>query len=305
MDRDVQVLTPEDEPRTGLSGEDLRDARDAGSLVRVRYGAYADADGWAALDADGRYRALVVAASRRMRRAVFSHASAAALWRLPRLGAWPQFVEVLVGASSTVRSSRGVVRHRTARRPAVVLQGGVHVTEAARTVVDLARRDRFAGALVAADHALRTGIATPDELRRESEAAGGEPGVRRARRVVTEARAEAESPGESLSRARMIELGVPPPVLQHELRDADGLVARVDFWWEHLGLVGEFDGRLKYRTDGVPDRRAVEDRLWAEKQREDRIRALGLRVVRWTWADALDTPRLATRLATAGLRPAP
>jgi hypothetical protein len=53
----------------------------------------------------------------------------------------------------------------------------------------------------------------------------------------------------------------------------------------------------------VGDQRAVEDRLWQEKVREDRLRAAGLRVVRWTWDTALDRERLARLLASAGLRP--
>jgi hypothetical protein len=102
----------------------------------------------------------------------------------------------------------------------------------------------------------------------------------------------------------MIELGLPEPVLQHEVRDEVGVVARVDFWWPGQRLVGEFDGRVKYRVDGIPDPRRLEDRVWTEKQREDRLRGLGLRVVRWTWADALDPHRLRSVLARAGLHPA-
>jgi hypothetical protein len=125
--------------------------------------------------------------------------------------------------------------------------------------------------------------------------------VRAARRVVDEADARAESPGESLSRARMIELGVPRPVLQHEVRDGRGLVGRVDFFWPERGVAGEFDGRLKYRAGGVGDRTAAEQRVWEEKRREDRLRSAGLRVVRWTWADAWHPGPLADLLRAAGV----
>lgn len=67
--------------------------------------------------------------------------------------------------------------------------------------------------------------------------------------------------------------------------------------------MGEFDGRLKYRAGGVRDARAPEERVWAEKRREDRLRALGLRVVRWTWETALDPARLGVVLAAVGLHP--
>jgi very-short-patch-repair endonuclease len=49
----------------------------------------------------------------------------------------------------------------------------------------------------------------------------------------------------------------------------------VDFFWEEQATVGEFDGRLKYT--GQPNA----DVLYAEKRREDRLRALGLEVVRF------------------------
>ncbi len=122
--------------------------------------------------------------------------------------------------------------------------------------------------------------------------------------MVGHADARSESVGESLSRARMVELGVELPALQHEIRDGRGLVGRVDFWWERHRLVGEFDGRLKYRADGIQDQRRVEERVWAEKRREDRLRATGVRVVRWTWAEALDVARMADVLDSAGLDPA-
>ncbi|WP_226356017.1 hypothetical protein [Pseudonocardia sp. ICBG601] len=47
---------------------------------------------------------------------------------------------------------------------------------------------------------------------------------------------------------------------------------------------GEFDGRIKYgrRLDPGGD---LEEVLWREKLREDAIRAEGVAVVRWVWAD--------------------
>jgi len=185
----------------------------------------------------------------------------------------------------------------------VVTVDGVQVTGVARTVLDVARTWEFAAALVAADHALHRAWATPARLTTELEAAGRGRGVRRARRVVDAASARSESVGESLSRARMIELGLPLPELQHVVEDDAGVVGRVDFWWPGLGLVGEFDGRLKYRAAGVPDGRPVEDRVWAEKRREDRLRALGLSVVRWTWDTALDPDALRAVLGACGLHP--
>ncbi len=297
------VATADDARAAGWDGESLRRATRAGALVRVRHGAYVPAETWAAAGEAERHRLRVLAAARRLRAPVFGHESAAAVWRLPLLGDWPRDVHVLVALARGTPSSPGVRRHRVAEPAATRCVDGLAVTTVARTVVDLARTGSFARGLVRADAALRRHGVVRDDLVREVEAAGTGRGVRAARRVVAEADAAAESPGESLSRARIIGLGLPRPALQREVRDRRGFVGRVDFLWEELGVVGEFDGRLKYRAGAVDERTAAEERVWAEKQREDRIRATGLGVVRWTWADALDPARLARVLASAGIRP--
>ncbi len=297
------LVTTRDAERAGVPGDELRAAVAAGELVRVRVDAYTTADRWRQLDGAARHRLRVIAAARRLRAPVFTHDSAAALWGFPRIGPWPEAVHVSLPHGAGNRSSAGVHRHATPSAvDHLVVMHGVRTTGAARAVVDVARTWEFASALVAADHALRAHWATPARLARHLQAAGAGRGVRRARRVVEAASAASESVGESLSRARMIELGLPVPELQRRFEDDDGVIGRVDFWWADLGLVGEFDGRVKYRAAGVADERGVEERLWAEKRREDRLRALGLRVVRWTWDTALDADKLRATLVGAGLR---
>lgn len=193
------------------------------------------------------------------------------------------------------RSHRDVVRHAVAGPVDVVVVDGLVVTSPARTVVDLARVGGVVAGVVAGDAALRGGLATVDELVAECERAGRGRGVRAARRTSGLVDALSESPGESLSRVRIAEWGLPAPVLQHEVRDRDGLIGRVDFWWPRHGVAGEFDGRLKYGSDAP-------EVLWREKLREDRLRATGLRLVRWTWQDAWVGDPLIARLHAAGLR---
>lgn len=297
------LVTPREAERVGVSGDDLRAACRSGMLARVRLGAYTASQRWEGADGAEQHRLRVLAAARRLTAPVFSHDSAAALWRLPRIGPWPAEVHVSLPHAAGNRSSQGVRRHAV---PGAVTHhvmiDGVRVTGVARTVVDLARTWDFASAVVAADHALHARWTSPDRLVRELDAAGCGRGVGRARRVLEVADAASESVGESLSRARMAELGLPLPELQHVVEDARGMVGRVDFWWADLGLVGEFDGRAKYRVASADTPEAVEERLWAEKVREDRLRALGLRVVRWTWDTALQPDRLASVLASVGLR---
>lgn len=63
-------------------------------------------------------------------------------------------------------------------------------------------------------------------------------------------------------------------------------------------VVGEFDGRVMYGRPGIASVSgdAPADVVWAEKRREDSLRATGVQVVRWTWADLADFAPTAHRL---------
>ncbi|MFZ2526089.1 MAG: hypothetical protein WAX14_00310, partial [Rhodococcus sp. (in: high G+C Gram-positive bacteria)] len=122
-------------------------------------------------------------------------------------------------------------------------------------------------------------------------------GVAAARRVVGLLDGRSESPGESLGRLRLRSAGIPDPSLQRELFTPDGVfVARVDFFWEELGIVGEFDGMGKY---GAGDPTSTAETVRREKLREDAIRDLGFEVVRWTWPELFRFDVVADRFARA------
>ncbi|WP_366664253.1 hypothetical protein [Gordonia sp. i37] len=92
----------------------------------------------------------------------------------------------------------------------------------------------------------------------------------------------------------MIEAGIPSARLQHRFYDAEGNeIARTDFDWSGV-LVGEFDGKVKYQKHLRPGEDAA-DAVIREKIREDRIRAQGIMVIRWVWAD-LDAGTVVTRI---------
>jgi len=153
-----------------------------------------------------------------------------------------------------------------------------------RAVLDCARVFGVAAAVAAADVALRSGHTTDDQLALICGRMSGRKGVDRARRAVRLANRQSESPGESWSAVVNDALGLPAPARQHDIRDGECLVGRCDFWWPDYRVVGEFDGRVKYRRAN-PTGRAREDVLWAEKRREDRMRATNVDVVRWTAAE--------------------
>ena len=275
-------------------------AQKAPRIARIRRGVYIDTRQWDALQAAERYRLFVIATVTCMRSSpLVCGLSAAALWNLPIVGGWPTTLEVL-GARGGPGSTGHVVRRRVSDLPTPSLVDGVQVTSPARTVVDVARTADFAPALTIADAALSAGLCTLTDLDTELDAVGTRArGRTAAANVVLLADGRSESPGESLSRARMWQLGVPQPRLQVPLLDERGPYGRGDFGWP--GVIGEFDGNLKYRADQVSDA-PPEDSLWREKLREDRIRRHS-RVVRWTWQDAWGTHEMARKLAEAGIEP--
>ena len=275
-----------------------------GDWHQVRNGVWVTAREWLRLTPEHRHAALVHASALCLGRdqPVFALTSAAAVWGLPRVEPWPDAVRVLVGTVGRGRGS-SLVRPHVGRPEAGVLVGGIRVTPVARTVVDLARTGSLLTAVAAADHALRHGLCTAEELRREVDAVPRRVrGRKRARLVGALADPLSMSAGESLSRVQMFLLNLPRPELQKEVHDADGLVGVVDFGWR--GVVGEFDGRVKYRVPEGATPEAASDVLWREKQREDRLRSQ-VRVARWTWAVALDARRLEAVLAPHGIRPLP
>lgn len=107
-------------------------------------------------------------------------------------------------------------------------------------------------------------------------------GIGDVRAVLPLVRSGAQTPLESLSRVRLVACGLPEPSLQVPFYDSDGLIGIVDMYWEELGVIGEADGLLKYRTGAD---------LIAEKRREDRLRRQKP-VVRWDWTQMWHTPQV-------------
>lgn len=242
-------------------------------------------------------------------RHVFSHATAAALWRLPRVGSWPSMAHTSARHASGGRSEGHIVRHAVGV-PEVERVAGLMVTPLLRTVVDIARSDGFLAGVLAADRALRgfedgaqrrVAIGR-DELVAAAAATSPGRGSAVAREVARFADARAGSAGESLSRVRMRQVGIAAPELQREFTDREGRM-NVDFCWPAHRLIGEFDGVGKYLRDEWTDGRSPAEVVIDEKRREDRLRRQGWSVVRWGWDDALAINRFRAILWDVGIRP--
>jgi hypothetical protein len=290
----------------GYTDKQLRVLRRTGELSPVRPGAYLKI-GPGEVDLEvgsaARHRATVLAAARRLAPgSVISHISAAVLHDLPLWlpsGHQPtDRVQVTRDRRTGARRSPYLDLHSAALHPDdVVGMDGLLVTSVARTVVDLARSLPFERALIPADAALHQHRTTPAELALAIERGAHRPGNAAARRLVAFADAGAESPGESRSRVAIAQAGLPAPRLQYDLR-VERRSWRVDFWWEQARVVGEFDGRSKYGRALAPGGDPGEA-VFAEKRREDALRAAGCSVIRWTWADLADFAPIAKRLRQA------
>ena len=125
----------------------------------------------------------------------------------------------------------------------------------------------------------------------------GWPGAPQARHVVAVADGGSDSVGESRSRVAILRAGLPAPVLQWPVH-GNGRVFQADFGWPELCTIGEFDGMVKYGRLLKPGQDPA-DVVVAEKLREDEIRDLGLRVVRWVWAEIDHFGPVAERLSRA------
>jgi very-short-patch-repair endonuclease len=275
------VLSAADLDAAGLSQGGIKLAVAAGLLVRLRRGVYTTASNLAGLGDDRWARhALDVKAALSVAgdAAVAGGPSAAAMHRIAMLGS-PPARPVVVGPTEICANGRGsgTTIARVARLPESHLTrvDGWPVTDVARTLVDVARRQDERCAVVAGDAALRSGL-DPTELDRVLADCSRSPGIRAARKMLALCDARAESPLESLTRLALLRGGVPQPDLQTKIGEF-----RVDFCWPAARLILEADGKLKY---------AEADDLFREKQREDWLRARGYAVLRTDWSEVFGRP---------------
>ncbi len=321
----LPLLTPGNDG--GRSRKSLSRAFAAGDLVRLRQGFYAETDAWRDSTSSRRFATTVKAVAGRLHQPVFTGTTALMLQGLP-LVEIPATVDVITTTASraglqttTPGYHEAHLRggdalpyiHRTRnvfREPPVGLDApqapGLHTSVRCEALsghlAETLTTVDFSEALVITDSLLSgrngTGLRfSRTELGRLFGPETPLAEVSSARRILEHASPLSESPEESLSRARMIELGFELPQLQRCLTGADGRDYRVDFFWEDLGLIGESDGWGKYSADGA-DRAAS---LRAEKRREDALRERGHRFIRWDWDDALDPQRFAELLVRNGV----
>ncbi|WP_150117193.1 hypothetical protein [Arthrobacter sp. ERGS1:01] len=231
------------------------------------------------------------------------------------------------------RSRNGIVRHIGSLRNGVVHCGPFALTDKLTTTVQLINALAFPYAVAVCDSSLRmprTGCAAnpfsawdaggdfqktpvwdtdvpqgnPLKIADLLEATQNLPSRAardRALAVINFSSELSGSAGESLSRAGMHILGFPAPTLQRRFILRDGSDAFVDFWFERAKVAGEFDGYGKYLRQDWAGGKSIQERVIAEKRREDQIRAQGVGFVRWVWDEMMDLEQFQRLLREAGL----
>lgn len=142
-----------------------------------------------------------------------------------------------------IRRSGVRARRRDLVAKEVVEVRGLPVTSPERTFVDVAERLSVPRLVAVGDDFLRRRLCTRTDIAEVIGRSQGQRGVRAARRAVDLLDPRSESPRESLTRAIIIEAGLPAPTPQVEIYDASGrFIARGDLVYEDQRIVIEYDG---------------------------------------------------------------
>lgn len=263
-----------------------------GNIRKIAKGIYYPSEKYDALTPTGIHRIRSIAGARRHEGHAISHVSAAVMHGLTMWNTDLSRVHLTADRATGGRKNSDVHIH-TAGLDALSIThiGAVPVTSVARTLVDTARTVDLDHAVVIGDSALHKHVITPAELTDMLAQSSRLHNIAAARRAVARMNGLSESAGESLSRLRMDQYGIPEPVLQHRIADLD---FRVDFFWPQFRIIGEFDGRAKYG--------GLAENLAREKEREDALRDEGYQVFRWVWKDLWNFSEVYMRFEKARAR---
>lgn len=276
-----------------------------GQWVRVRNGAYTDGAAWAGLDDAGRHllrtRAVVAQARTPV---VVSHTSGLPFFGAPLWGLDLSLVHVTRRDGRTGRKEAGVDQHRGGLVEGdVVRRSGVDVMSPTRLALEVTMVAGVEPSLAVVNDLLHRKLTTQSRLATRYDAMALWPWTLNTEIVLRLADPRIESVGETRTYFLCFRQGLPMPVPQYEITDANGkVIATVDFAWPELGVFLEFDGKVKYEKLLKPGERAS-DVVIREKKREDDIRRLtGWRCVRLAWSD-LERPERTAAMIRSVLYP--
>lgn len=294
-------------PSTAIRKALLR--RIGSAIVSPMPGLFARKTRWEELNRAQRHVEIVRALAIQHPEWTFCSYSAACLLGLEVSWRHLNVVHVCSATKPSARPGARIQRHRTEPAGAID-QGGISITPPIQTVTDCLLQTGFADGMPIADSAIsKLGLTREQLMEAVEKRAGARNGraVRTALTTLQYADALAESGGESVARAVMIETGFAPDRLQYELTDPfDSTESmRTDFAWERQArelTLGELDGFVKYTDQAMLAGRTTAETLVAERQREAHLSLYGHPLIRFTMNEVRSAGVLAKKLQTAGVR---
>lgn len=286
----------------GYAKRDITRMARSGEWHRIRRGAYAPGATWLELDPVARHQIRARAVMRSLGDSVaLSHTSGVVahgidVWNLPL-----DRVHVTRLDGGAGRIEGDVVHHEGfTMDDEVVAADGMRVMLAERCVLEAASRVDTEVAWCLLDAGLRSGTFDRDRLEAAYKIVEHWPYMHRVRDLVPFADGRSGSIGESRGKHLFRSFGLPQPELQYEVRRADGSIVGVTDWaWPEFGLLGEFDGRVKYGRLLQPGQDPG-DVVFAEKRREDELREItGFSMIRLIWSDFAHPAVTAARVRRA------
>lgn len=183
--------------------------------------------------------------------------------------AGPDLVDVLIPWERS-RQSTGFVRiHRTKRMPErLFVTGRIRFAKVPRAVADAARGlSRFDDVRHVVCEAVQRGACSVTELHEELDA-GPVKGSALFREALAEVGDGVRSVAEADFRLLILRSGLPRPVFNAQLFDAEGFfIATADAWWQEAGVAAEIDSRAYHLSAADQDRTT---------ERHDRLTAHGI-----------------------------
>ena len=190
-------------------------------------------------------------------------------------------LHVTTADGRSLRQRPGVLIHQTVPRSRLISHGGILLTGAADTAVDVAGSGREIDILAVLDAALRSGATTKPELLAATERARRRRGVVAVRRWADQADGLAESAMESRTRFQVLRAKLPTPELQLLVPVGAGRVRRLDLAWRGPKVGLEYDGEDFHSGDGS---------LRRDRQRHNELTEAGWTVLYATAADVYVNP---------------
>ncbi len=271
----------------------------SGVLVRIRHGAYADAQVWRQLDRVGRHLLLCRSVMRQYDdRVALSHASAHLLRGGPDWGLAFDTVNITNLFGRGDRQQSGITHHRGTTGVLDVSRINGHwLTSPPRTAVETAAAAALVPAVSVLDWSLHHRHATREELEAYAHVHMREwPDTVTLPTAVALSDGRSESVGETRTRIALVNQGFDPEPQWEVFHPSGRLAGRVDMRLRKEGVMVEFDGRIKYGRL-LKSGQTVADVIKKERAREVLLEELtGLRMLRVIWSDLNDERALAERV---------